>query len=92
MLHHVLGGIYTKTFFINPLSNRFFARGRFTASTQFCEHFKNDDRIGGVHTMNYCALDNRVTRIHVYAFEGNDTFQKEAEGQKDFIFTDDESE
>ena len=40
--------------------------------------------------MNYYTLDNRVTRTHVYAFEGNDTFQQEGEWQKDFTFTDDE--
>ena len=43
--------------------------------------------------MNYYALDNHVTRIHVYACEGNDTPQEEAgEGKKDFIYIDDESE
>ena len=51
-----------------------------TASTQLYEYYKNNDRIGGVHTMNYNVHDNRVTPIHVYACI------------KDFMWTDDESE
>ena len=58
------------TFFIIA---KFFARGCLTASTQL---------YGGVHIMNYYALDNRVTGIHMYAFEGNDTSQEEADAQK----------
>ena len=66
---------------------------RLLVSTQLYEHFKNEDRIGGMDTINYYALDNCMTCIHVYACEGHAASQEEAgEGKKDFIRTDDESE
>ena len=44
--------------------------------------------------MNYYTLDNHVTRMHVYACEGDAASQEEAgDGQKGLhIWTDDESE
>ena len=41
--------------------------------------------------MNYYALYNRMTRIHMYACKGDDVPKKKQEkGKKDFIGTDDD--
>ena len=42
--------------------------------------------------MSYYVLDNRVTCIHVYAKETIPPKKKQEKGEKDFIYTNDESE
>ena len=58
------------------------AQDHLTAFTQLYKYFKNEDRTGGMHIINYYALDNLVTHNHVYACEGDAVSQETGEGQK----------
>ena len=61
--------------------------------TQLYEHFTNNDRIGGMLTMNSYVLDNCVTRTHVcMSTKEMIPPKKQGKGKKDFIWTDDDSE